>query len=125
MYIHILNLQISEKDRKILDIESELFEMKRQLQDSKTTSESELKLVQLKIDQIGRENEELRNQKREIDAALRKSQAENVQAVHQVRFRQKLVTFIIFNICFFFENFIPSVYIISHQHTSFSMDMFI
>ena len=103
MYRHILNLQISEKDRKILDIESELFEMKRQLQDSKTTSESELKLVQLKIDQIGRENEELRNQKREIDAALRKSQAENVQAVHQVRFRQKLVTFIIFNICFFFR----------------------
>jgi len=68
-----------------LDIESELYEVKRQLQDSKTTGESELKLVQLKVDQLTRENEEVRLQKREIDAALRKSQAENVQALHQVR----------------------------------------
>jgi hypothetical protein len=35
-----------------LDIDSELFELKRQLQDAKTTAESELKLVQLKVDQV-------------------------------------------------------------------------
>ena len=69
----------------MLDIESEMYELKRQLQDAKTTAESELKLVQLKVDQLTRENEEVRSQKREIDASLRKSQAENAQTLHQVR----------------------------------------
>ena len=78
--------QISEKDRKILDIDSELYEVKRQLQDALTSAEAEVKLVQLKVDQIGRENDELRGQKRELDAALRKLQSDNATAAHQVCF---------------------------------------
>ena len=77
-------LKVSEKDRKILDIESDLYEVKRQLQDAVTSSEAEVKLIQLKVDQMTRENEEIRAQKRELDAALRKLQAENAQAVNQV-----------------------------------------
>ena len=77
-------MKVSEKDRKILDIESDLYEVKRQLQDAVTSSEAEVKLIQLKVDQMTRENEEIRAQKRELDAALRKLQAENAQAVNQV-----------------------------------------
>ncbi len=67
-----------------MDIDSELYEVKRQLQDAVTSAEAEVKLVQLKVDQIGRENDELRGQKRELDSALRKLQSDNVQAAHQV-----------------------------------------
>ncbi len=49
-----------------------------------TSSEAEVKLIQLKVDQMSRENDEIRAQKRELDAALRKLQAENAQAVSQV-----------------------------------------
>ena len=50
----IFSFQVSEKDRKILDIESELYEAKRQHQDAITSGAGEVKLIQLKVDQMTR-----------------------------------------------------------------------
>jgi len=53
-------------------------------QDAIATSENEAKLIQVKFDQLSKENDELRLQKRDLEGNNRKLQSDHIQMVHQV-----------------------------------------
>ena len=74
--VNVLQDKISERDRVILDFESNISDLSAKITDLETSAQDETKLMTAKFDRVSVENEELRGKKRELESSVRRMENE-------------------------------------------------
>ena len=74
--VNVLQDKISERDRVILDFESNISDLSAKITDLETSAQDETKLMTAKLDRVSVENEELRGKKRELESSVRRMENE-------------------------------------------------
>ena len=75
-------IQLSERDRSILDLNASVSELRSRLQSAETSLSDEAKVSAAKAAKMASEVEELRERKREVESALKSLQSDYDQLNH-------------------------------------------